>query len=354
MKESFKKRNLKDNKILVQRGTLSEGLKNVAEYLDLNPEKSIFLHSTVVNEDTLGRRLFYKPSFAHSQILSILPRKTSYPKGVCLYVNKGLRDYLSKVGLAPKENYIYIDRYPTNESYPYYSVSGYFIEYLKTLNSKELGAFKGSNIVSSFISRDDETASNFIQGNLIMNIKEQVKFNSKYYLRKLSEKYNYSIPPGTAFKGIDSLKSAYKKIEAILTSENFDIENTKIWCKFQSQTSGKGSYLFEGFGQNNLNDIRNHILKFSKNLNISKEEVYNEIPLVLEVDVNSIPSEIQIGNIGVEAVIGSNSVTLVGCVSQDSKDGKYIGSIIDSRTKKLSKSAEFAALPFLNAIQIEG
>lgn len=354
MIKSLKNRDLRKNNTLVKRGTLSEGLKNVADYLGLNPEKSVFLHSTVVNDDNLGRRLFYKPSFAHSQILSILPRESTTPKGVCLYVNEDLRDYLSEVGLAPKDNYFYIDKYPSKKSYPYFSVSGYFKEYLKNLDMDELESISGSTVVSSFISRDDEIIADFIKGSLIMNVKDQVKFNSKYYLRKLSKKYEYPIPPGVAFEGLNSLESAFSSLKELMKIRTYNVDNTKVWCKFQSQTSGKGSYIFKGFGKDSYANTRNHILEFCGKLDISDNEILNKVPLILEVDVDSIPEESQIGNIGVEAVVSSDSVTLVGCVSQDSKDGRYIGSIIDRETKELSKYAEEAALPFLKAIKREG
>jgi hypothetical protein len=354
MRGTLKNTDLRKKNILVNRGTLSEGLKNIADYLGLNPEKSVFLHSTVVNDDNLGRRLFYKPSFAHSQILSILPRESTTPKGVCLYVNKDLRDYLSEVGLAPKENYFYIDKYPSKNTYPYFSVSGYFKEYLKNFDIDELESISGSTVVSSFISRDDEIIANFIKGSLIMNVKDQVKFNSKYYLRQLSEKYDYPIPRGVAFEGLNSLEDAFTSLKELMILKGYNIDNAKVWCKFQSQTSGKGSYLFEGFNKDALSNTRSHIFEFCQKLYISEDEILNKVPLILEVDVNSIPDEIQIGNIGVEAVVGSDSITLVGCVSQDSKAGRYIGSIINTETKELSKYAEEAALPFLKAIQIEG
>ncbi|MFO7887784.1 MAG: hypothetical protein R6U59_05640 [Eubacteriales bacterium] len=354
MKSSVKNRNIEKNPIKVQRGTLENGLENVSKYLDLKPEKSVFLHSTVVNDDVMGRRLFYKPSFAHSQILSILPRKTSWPKGVCLYVNKELREYLSQVGLAPKDNYIYIDKYPSKDSYPYFSVSGYFKEYIKGLKDEDLQFLKNSSIVSSFISKDDEYTANFLNGNLIMNLKEQVKFNSKYYLRKLSQKYDFSVPLGVPFKGLDSLETAFNSLYNILLKSNCKPEISKIWCKFQSQTSGMGSFSFQGFSKESFENTKEHVKEFCRKINIPEEDMKREVPLVLEVDVSSMPYEKQIANIGVEAVISCQGITLVGCVSQESRNGKYIGSIIDKSTKDFRWYAEESALPFLKAIQEEG
>jgi hypothetical protein len=139
-----------------------------------------------------------------------------------------------------------------------------------------------------------------------------------------------------------------------LTLKNFNLDETEVWCKFQSQTSGKGSYLFKGFGENSLEGTRKHISEFCQKLDISKKEILEKVPLILEVDVNSIPMEKQIGNIGVEAVVGSSSITLVGCVSQDSRRGQYIGSIISPETKSLTKYAEHTAIPYLKAIHQEG
>ncbi len=354
MKSTVKNIDLYDNSILIKKGSLENGLENVARYLDLEPEKSVFLHSTVVNDDVIGRKLFYKPSFAHSQILSILPRETSYPKGVCLYVNKNLRDYLSTVGLAPKDNYYYIDKYPSKEIYPYFSVSGYFKEHLKYLTVRELKLLKNSTIVSSFISKDDEFTADLLDGQLIMDLKDQMKFNSKYYLRKLSESYQFSVPLGVAFKGLNSLKHSFEKLKNILNKSNCQVENSKIWCKFQSQTSGNGSYCFTGLSLESFQNTRNHIVEFCKKININQVDMQNKVPLILEIDVNSMNDEIQIANIGVEAVISGSSITLVGCVSQNSKKGKYIGSIIDKQTKDYTVYAEEAAVPFLKAIQKEG
>lgn len=354
MESSIKNTDLYKSEVLVQRGTLDNGLENVARYLELKPEKSVFLHSTVVNDDHIGRKLFYKPSFDHSLILSILPRKTSCPKGVCLYVNKDLRDYLSQVGLAPKENYIYIDKYPTKDSYPYFSVSGHFKDHILGLDELKLKSLKNSSIISSFISKDDESISTFLDGSLIMDSKDQVKFNSKYYLRKLSQKYDFSVPLGVAFKGLESLKSAFYNLENILIDSNCDPSSSKIWCKFQSQTSGMGSLTFSGFSQESYEKTKNHIREFCKKINISEEETNKEVPLVLEIDVSSMPWENEIANIGVEAVISQQGITLVGCVSQRSREGKYISSFIDKNTKTYSIYAEEAALPFLKSFQKEG
>ena len=337
----------------ISRGSLEDGLDNIAEYLGLDPGNTLFLHTTVVNDNRISRKLAYKPSFAHSEILSYSSKRFVNPAlGTCLYVNKGLLEYFNVSGISPSCNVIKINTVPDGEKYPYLSVSAHFKEHL--LKKPHLvEQLKGSTIITSFLSEDDVEIAELLRGKLIMDPSKQSVFNSKYHFRRMSDEYGFSIPPGICFKGLKNLEESIYALKNKLAG--FCTSNQPgIWLKFESQTSGEGSMKIECLDARSVKTLRKHIVEFSKSINVEEEEVNNFLPLVLELDVSGIPRQHEIANIGVQAVIGENGVTLVGATSQISMNGKYIGSAVNKTTEYLLQYAEQTAVPAFTAMYREG
>jgi hypothetical protein len=187
-----------------------------------------------------------------------------------------------------------------------------------------------------------------------MSPEQQVPFNSKYYFRNLDSHYSFNMLPGVTFKGLSRLDLAMKQLKQILIDKKIPWQTAKIWCKFESQTSGNGSKCFTGFTSENVLALSEHILAFSDQLEMDFNYLTYDLPLVLELDVESLPNEVQVCNLGVEAVVGENSITFVGCVRQESRQGKYVGSLIDPYSETFTSIAEETAQPFLEAIHQEG
>jgi type IV secretory pathway protease TraF len=337
----------------VARGSLEDGLDNIAEYLGLKPDNTLFLHTTVVNDIKVSRKLFYKPVFAHSEILSYSSRRTANnATGSCLYVNPGLYEYFNVSGISPSGNILKINNIPNKKKYPYLSVSAHFKEQILE-NPDLINRFKGFTIVSSFLSQDDIEIAKLLNGKLIMNPEKQSIFNSKYHFRKMSDEYGFAMPPGISFLGINGLDPAVEALKNKLR-KLATIDNTKFWIKFESQTSGEGSLTIDKLDEGSIDIVRKHILDFSKSIQVDEEEIKSSLPLVLELDVSSIPDEKEFANIGVQAVLGKDGITLLGATSQISKDGKYIGSAVDETLKELVKYAEDTSIPAFATMQEKG
>jgi hypothetical protein len=337
----------------ITKGSLENGLDNIAEYMGLDPVNTLFLHTTVVNDNNVSRKLSYKPTFAHSEILSYSPRRVhGNATGSCLYVNKGLLEYFNTSGISPTGNIMKINTVPSTNKYPYLSVSGHFKEHLLK-NPNLVKRFKGFTIVTSFLSQDDIEIAKLIEGKLIMDPSKQSAFNSKYHFRKMGDEYGFSIPPGISFKGLMNLEGSIATLKNII--KNLGITSIPgIWVKFESQTSGEGSLKIDGINENSFRILKKHIIKFSESIKVNEEEMNSYLPLVLELDVSSIPKEREIANIGVQAVIGNEGVTLVGATSQISENGKYIGSTVNRTMEYLLQYAEETSIPAFVANHSKG
>lgn len=341
--------NMQNKDIQLKKGNLSDGLNDVAKYLGLEPSNTLFMNSTVVNDSVLQRRIPRKPLFSHSLLLSYLSRSIgSSAKGICLHVNDELLEYLDTTGIAPKENLIHISQIPKELEYPYISVAPQFKKIL--IDDIDLrNELKNYTIISSYLSNDEVEIANLIDGKLLMDPEKQIEFNSKYYFRKNSSNGNYSIPLGVCFMGLNEIEASLLEFKKCLFSNKIDYTKAKFWCKFESQSNGEGSFVLDGLTDSNIQKLKEHIICFSKKLEYTQDKIQNDIPLVLEIDVNSLPYESEIANIGVEAVIAENQITLVGCVIQHTRNGRYIGCTINNQLSYFSDYAEQTAIPaFIN------
>ena len=94
--------------------------------------------------------------------------------------------------------------------YPYNSVS-YMLNKKVKEDENLREKLEGFTIVSSYLSQEDEETAKLINGKLLMKVDEQVKFNSKYFLKKISEKYRFSTPKGKYFCGLNNIENVITK-----------------------------------------------------------------------------------------------------------------------------------------------
>lgn len=326
---------------------IANGLDDVAKYLGLNPEKTIFLHSTSFDESeekNIKRIAINKGRMLYSEILSYSSNNKNGAKSVITYYNEEMLKYYEEIGLISLDNIILVGENKKID-YPYNSVSTMLNKRLK--ESEDLRKkLEGFTIVSSYLSFEDEENAKLINGSLIMGVKEQEKFNSKYEFRRFSEKYGFSMPKGATCLGVKKLNDEILKLK-----ESKKVKD--VWIKLESQSSGTGNLFVKDVINTKLEEIENKVLEIAKKI-YDNNYIFNEMPLIIEEDVNSIKNEKEIENIGVEAVISKDKVVILGGVSQATKDGAYLGSQVTESTYKYEDVAMNCAKDAFIAMAKEG
>lgn len=333
-----------NSEIKIQKRDIAEGLHNIAEYLGLEPSKTLFIHSTNTNQnDNLVKRIVgHVNLFDHAQVLSYLPRniKDKTAKALILYVNKDLLNYLNDCGLALKNNYIKIADAPKKFSYPDISVAAR-IRYLADQGDKKIEILKSKFLVSSFLSADELYLSKKIDVKLIMSPQNQIIFGSKVQMRLNADYGHYRVPLGVEVIHINEIDAKIDKLKKLIKDNNLNVDDVKLWYKLESQSSGAGIMFFKG-----LTDEIVYKIKCLAMENFS--------PFVIEIDPTSFNNLRIVANIGVEAVIADNMVTIVGSVLQETSvknndKGRYIGSFIKPNSELYELIAEKTSLPaFVN------
>lgn len=327
--------------------SLKNGTNDVARYLNLDPSKTIFLHSTSFNEDdadNLRRKALNKGRMLYSELLSYTTNEPNGSKSAISYFNSDLLKLLDKMNVISLNNLIQVVNEPKID-YPYNSVSTMLNKKVKE-DPIFRKSIEGFTIVSSYISKEDEETARLINGNLIMDRKAQENFNSKYYFRKLSEKYSFSMPTGITIQGLNNLESQLNRLSELAPNAK------NLWIKLEAQSSGTGNIKIENFSQASFDEIKDKIYNTAKPI-FDDDYIYNEMPLIAEVDIN-LDNDVEVANIGVEAVIAENKVTILGGVEQDTRNGSYIGSKINDNTYAYLDFAQDIAKEAFIAVSQDG
>lgn len=333
--------------MIVENGKMPNGLDDIARYLDLDPSKTVVLYSTSFGDDTddgKKRKSINKGRLIYSEIMTYSSCNDNGVKSVVCYVDDDMLNYYDEVGIIKKENIIRVND-GNKVEYPYNSSSYMFNKRLKEDENlrKQLD---GYTIYSPYISEWDVESKDLIHGKLLMDKDEQVKFNSKYFLREMSEKYNFSMPYGSNFIGLNNLDEVINKFR-----NDYKDEQTGCWIKLESQISGTGNINF--LLSDDISDIKNKVLEVAKKL-FDDEYILKELPLSFEIDMSSLKDEELVCNIGVEAVLGNDRVTILGGVAQSTKNGAYLGSIYCEETNQFIVEAKNAAKDAFVAYDTEG
>lgn len=355
----------------LQRKKISEGLEDVAKYLGLKPENTIFIHSTNISPtDKFGRLSGHFSIFDHSQTLFYLPKSTQgdTAKSIVLFNHKDFLTYLHEIGIAPKENYINLDKQPRDFSFKHLSVQE------KLLDEKDISLnpirdiIRGRTIVSSYLSENDLLLADKMGCQLLMDPKRQIQFNSKINLREFAPKYEYMVPPGVEIKTSGDFESKISELKKLMDKYGIYNDDAKIWCKLDSQSSGTGTISFNGLDEKNIEKLKLSLINFATTCNLYDDSIINKsiynmkvfTPFVIELDVEAINQNKIVANIGVEAVISESNITIVGSVRQLTSNGingdygRYIGSRIDVTLEKYQLKAEEYAIPAFDYFQSEG
>ncbi len=333
--------------MIVEYNNIKNGTDDVAKYLGLDPAKTIFLHSTSFNEnddDNIKRKAINKGRMIYSEILSYSSNKVNGSKSAISYFNEQLLDKLDVMGVIRKDNIIKVTN-SNNLDFPYNSVSTMLNKKVKE-DAEFRNSIKGFNIVSSYLGKEDEETANLIEGTILMDIKEQEKFNSKYEFRKLSEKYGFKMPHGVTIRGLDELEIKLDLLKKMNSQYN------DIWIKLESQSSGKGNIKIERFRTIPIEQIKKEVMDVAQKI-YEEEYILKEMPLIAEYDVKT-PLYEEVANIGVEAVITKDKITILGGAEQATRNGEYIGSKITEDTYKYLNIAQEIAKEAFVAVGKEG
>lgn len=332
-------------------GKINNGLDDVAKYLGLNKEKTIFMHSTSFDESTKEgkkRAAINKGRMLYSEILSYSSSTKNGAKSAVAYYNKELLDYMHRNNIINIDNIIQVGE-EKKVDFPYNSVSLRLNNEIKS-NEELRKKLDGYTIVSSYLSVEDMETAQLINGKTLMDVNEQLRFNSKFEMRRMSEKYKFAIPEGVNLLGVDNIEN---KINELKNKCKSKLNKGKAWVKLESQSSGAGNIIIEDIYNCDIDILKEKIIKTAEKI-YDKDYIKNEMPLTIEIDVNSLKDEEEIENIGVEAVIREDAVTILGGVSQKAVDGKYIGSEVTPNTYKYLEIAKNAAADAFTAYAKEG
>lgn len=324
---------------------IPNGLDDIAKHLGLDPKKTLFMHSTSFDENdnkNMSRKAINKGRMLYAEIISYVSNKKNGSKAAICYYNDDFIDFYDEISFLNKENLIKVyDGEKLN--YPYNSVSKMLNRKLKEDENlrKDL---EGFTIVSSYLSDEDVESAKIINGKTLMIPKEQVKFNSKYYFRKLGKEREYDIAPGLEFIGLKSFN-----IDCL--REKYPTSN--LWIKLESQSGGSGNLLFNNIESITDEFIKDEIQKLAGKI-YEKDYINNVMPFIAEIDISSLPETKIIENIGVNAIINPNKIIIIGGTSQTTKNGKYIGSCVSENTYKYLPIAEETAAKAFKEIAKEG
>lgn len=324
---------------------IPNGLDDIARYLDLDPAKTLFLHSTSFDQSKskyISRRAINKGRMLYAEILSYVSASNGGAKAGICYFNDDFLDFCDEIGFFNRNNILKVYS-GTELDYPYNSVS--FMLNKKVKEDVEFRkSLDGYTIVSSYLSYEDVETANFINGKVLMTPEKQAMFNSKHFFRTLGKRKGFRIAPGLEFTGL-------KSFNTLEIREKYP--SLSVWIKLASQSGGSGNLFFENIDSVTDEEICSKIYKMASKI-YDKNYIENEMPYILEIDLGSMPNTKIVENIGVNAVITPDRVTILGGTSQTVDNGKYIGSCVHENTYKYLDVAQKAASEAFAVIAEEG
>lgn len=320
---------------------MPNGLDDIARYLGLDPRKTIFMHSTSFDGSEskyISRRAINKGRMLYAEILSYLSAEHGGAKAGICYFNDDFLNYCDDIGFFDRDNVL--KTYDGIElDYPYNSVSVMLNRKVKADESfRKL--LDGYTIVSSYLSYEDVETAKIINGRVLMSPEKQAMFNSKHFFRKLGKEKGFSIAPGLEFTGLKNFNSEE------IRKKYF---SSAVWVKLASQSGGSGNLHFNNINSVTDEEISRRIFKMASKI-YDEEYIENEMPYILEVDLGSIPENTIVENIGVNAIVTPDKITILGGTSQTVDNGKYIGSCVHKNTYKYLDVAQNAASKAFEAI----
>ncbi len=344
MKENLKKTNPLTPAITTKRGSLENGLDAIEQYLGIPSGQAAF-----INEFYSSRENF--PDLAEptdwvlgdtSACLAPVVMAGQNAALLTLFCPRNLVEYLSSNDLIPRNANIISVCNPddvTTRLFP----DGSIISKLQQNINNTSSILLGKTFVPSFGSPEATSFAGTVDGQVLNTTMQSIEFNSKSYMRRISNAEGFNMPTGLIITPDETLESGIIRFKQMATQK--DLPLSPAWLKFPSVAGGGTIPLPNG---PSIDVIQSSFLKFIQSANggyteppMSKPPTsYEDIPksmlrdIVLEFDVAARGDVKILGNYCFQAVIGERGVTYVGTTGQVTEGGNYMGGYTLSKDEK--------------------
>jgi hypothetical protein len=344
MQENSKNKNRLPPETTTKRGSLENGLDAIEQYLGLPSGQAAF-----INEFYSSRENFPDLAEPTDWVLGdtsagLAPVVMAGQNAALLTLScpRNLVEYLSSNDLIPQNANVISVCNPgdvTTRLFP----DGSIISKLQQNINDTASIFQGKTFVPSFGSPEAKAFAETVGGQILNTTKQSIDFNSKSYMRRISDVEGFNMPVGLIITPDETLESGIIRFKQMATQK--DLPLSPAWLKFPSVAGGGTIPLPNG---PSIDAIQSNFLKFIQSANggyteppISKPpSSYEDIPksmlrdIILEFDVVARGEVKILGNYCFQAVIGERGVTYVGTTGQVTEDGNYMGGYTLSQNEK--------------------
>ena len=337
-------------------GTLANGLTDVALQLGLEPSRTLCIHSTVIDdpmpETASARRQLNAYSRRHLQMLGYMPRNGAPGQArACMFdVEPEVLDYLESAGVLHRKDLVPVGPPPRGTGYPAASVAHH--QRLRVEREASEGqAWAPLTLVSSFLGRDEAALAGRSGFSLLMDPRDQVRYQSKGHLRRQALRLGYQVPLGTEVEEEGQLEGRVADLCRRAAAQGLDAGDAWWWVKLDAQSSGAGTFKLQGLDGGSPDRIRAAFAARTK----GESGAVPNFPCVVELDVACYPHTRLVANVGVQALLSGPRIVLCGSTLQETTAaGRYIGCKIVEAYKETVNLAERASLPALRGFHEAG
>ena len=342
--------------IPVIQGTLANGLTDVALQLGLEPSRTLCIHSTVFDdpmpETAAARRQLNAYSRRHLQMLGYMPRNAAPGQArACMFeVEPEVLDYLESAGVLHRKDLVSVGPPPRGTGYPAASVAHHLRLRVERAAS-EGQAWSPLTLVSSFLGRDEAALAARAGFRLLMDPRDQVRYQSKGHLRRQAGRLGYQVPLGTEVEEEGQLEGRIADLCRRAAAHNLNAGEALWWVKLDAQSSGAGSFRLQGLDGGSADRIRATFAAAAKR----DSDSVPSFPCVVELDVACYPHTRLVANVGVQSLLSGPRIVLCGATLQETTPaGRYIGCKTGEAYQDSVTLAERASLAALRGFHAAG
>eukprot|EP01103_Thecamoeba_quadrilineata_P004839 TRINITY_DN1471_c0_g1_i2.p1 TRINITY_DN1471_c0_g1~~TRINITY_DN1471_c0_g1_i2.p1 ORF type:complete len:471 (-),score=79.12 TRINITY_DN1471_c0_g1_i2:159-1571(-) len=351
--------------IEIQRGDIARGFYSIAEHLGLNPSEIVFVNSLITDpEDSQDFKLTDLTRTDWCSAQYVAPLTVSGTKSITFEAYPEHTAYLRRYVVEGELITVPEDgkEYPGGSIFPHLNKA---LEDQK--NNEELyNLIKGKRILNSYPTNELSNILKKLGHQSFVSTNDFIRFGCKSYVKDVSRKSNFNVPPGIVFREDDSMESYLNQIRHLIQ----EYPRKKIWIKASSLGGGEGIFVLQDPDDESLTDALVKIARGYQKMRFFKDDFNNSkivqnrpfkgieyfMPIIVDVDVESVASiDKVIYNACVQAVVSKEKITLVGTTLQNTKDGGYVDGFLPwDRESPGIQIAEEEALKLLKKMSEDG